>query len=86
MKKRRKEDGDMKAVNITRAVYKDIKRYDHKQMNEFLTRYYINGFNDGLNSAKIDYDVLKEVLLSVKGIGLVKADEVISKLKELEQE
>ena len=76
----------MKAVNITRAVYKDIKRYDHKQMNEFLTRYYINGFNDGLNSAKIDYDVLKEVLLSVKGIGLIKADAVINKLKELELE
>ena len=84
MKNRRKEDGEMKAVNITRAVYKDIKRYDHKQMNEFLTRYYINGFNDGLNSAKIDYDVLKEVLLSVKGIGLIKADAVINKLKELE--
>lgn len=84
MKNRRKEDGEMKAVNITRAVYKDIKRYDHKQMNEFLTRYYINGFNDGLKSAKIDYDVLKEVLLSVKGIGLIKADAVINKLKELE--
>ena len=84
MKKRRKEDGDMKAVNITRAVYKDIKRYDHKQMNEFLTRYYINGFNDGLDSAKIDYDVLREVLLSIKGIGAVKADAVINKLKELE--
>lgn len=74
----------MKKVNITRAVYKDIKRYDHNQMNEFLTKYYINGFNDGLNSAKIDYDVMKEVLLSVKGIGLVKADEVIRRLKELE--
>ena len=74
----------MKAVDITRAVYKDIKGYDHKQMNEFLTRYYINGFNDGLNSAKIDYDVLKEVLLSIKGIGTVKADAVINKLKELE--
>ena len=84
MKKRRKEDGDMKAVNITRAVYKDIKRYDHNQMNEFLTRYYINGFNDGLDSAKIDYDVLREVLLSIKGIGAVKADAVINKLKELE--
>ena len=84
MKKRRKEDGDMKAVNITRAVYKDIKRYDHNQMNEFLTRYYINGFNDGLASASIDYDVLKEVLLSIKGIGAVKADAVINKLKELE--
>lgn len=74
----------MKEVNITRAVYKDIKRYDHNQMNKFLTKYYINGFNDGLNSANIDYDVMKEVLLSVKGIGQVKADEVIRKLKELE--
>ena len=71
----------MKAVNITRAMYKDIKRYDHQQMNEFLTRYYINGFNDGLQSTEIDYDVLREVLLSVKGIGVVKADAVISKLQ-----
>ena len=74
----------MKEVNITRKMYKDIKRYDHNQMNKFLTNYYVNGLNDGLNSANIDYDVLKEVLLSVKGIGQVKADEVISKLKELE--
>lgn len=74
----------MKEVNITRKMYKDIKRYDHNQMNKFLTNYYVNGFNDGLNSANIDYDVLKEILLSVKGIGQVKADEVIRKLKELE--
>ena len=76
----------MKKVNITRAVYKDIKRYDHNQMNDFLTRYYINGFNDGLASASIDYDVLREVLLSTKGIGVVKAEAVINKLKELDKE
>ena len=76
----------MKKVNITRAVYKDIKRYDHNQMNDFLTRYYINGFNDGLASAKIDYDVLRDVLLSTKGIGAVKADAVINNLKEIEKE
>ena len=74
----------MKKVNITRAVYKDIKRYDHNQMNDFLTRYYINGFNDGLDSAQSDFDVLRDVLLSIKGIGAVKADAVINKLKELE--
>ena len=76
----------MKTVNITRSVYKDIKRYDHNQMNDFLTRYYINGFNDGLKSAKIDYDGLKKVLLEVKGIGVVKAEAVINKLKEIEKE
>lgn len=76
----------MKAVNITRATYKDIKKKDHQQMNEFLTRFYINGYNDGLKSAKIDYDVLNEVLLSIKGIGSVKAELIIEKLKEIEEE
>ena len=74
----------MRKLELTRKMYKDIKKKDHQQMNDFLTRYYINGFNDGLKSAKIDYDVLKEVLLSIKGIGAVKADAVINKLKELE--
>ena len=37
-------------------------------------------------SATIDYDVLKKVLLEVKGIGVVKADAVINRLKELDKE
>ena len=44
------------------------------------------GFDDGLASASIDYDVLKKVLLEVKGIGVVKADAVINRLKELDKE
>ena len=74
----------MKAVNITRSVYKDIKKKDHQQMNEFLTRFYINGYNDGFDDAVINYDLLREVLLSVKGIGVVRANTVIDKLKEME--
>lgn len=74
----------MKTFNLNRKVYKDLKKKDHQQMNDFMTALYKQGFDDGLKSASIDYEILKEVLLSVKGIGLVKADAVINKLKEME--
>ena len=33
----------------TREVYKTVKKYDHQQFDEFCTRVYTNGFNDGKN-------------------------------------
>ena len=76
----------MREFNLTRKVYKDIKKKDHQQMNDYMTALYKQGFDDGLASATIDYDVLKKVLLEVKGIGVVKAEAVINKLKELDKE
>ena len=76
----------MRKLELTRKVYKDIKKKDHQQMNDYLKNLYKLGFDDGLASARIDYDVLKKVLLEVKGIGLVKAEAVINKLKEIEKE
>ena len=76
----------MRKLELTRKVYKDIKKKDHQQMNDFLKTMYKLGFDDGLASATIDYDVLKKVLLEVKGIGVVKADAVINRLKELDKE
>lgn len=76
----------MREFNLTRKVYKDIKKKDHQQMNDYMTALYKQGFDDGLASATIDYDVLKKVLLEVKGIGVVKADAVINRLKELDKE
>lgn len=35
---------------INRTKYKDIKRYDHKQMEDFLTDVYKNGYVDGKES------------------------------------
>lgn len=35
---------------INRTKYKDIKRYDHKQMEDFLTDVYKNGYADGRSS------------------------------------
>lgn len=76
----------MRKLELTRKMYKDIKKKDHQQMNDYLKNLYKLGFDDGISSASIDYDVLKKVLLEVKGIGLVKAEAVINKLKEIEKE
>lgn len=76
----------MTDFNLNRKVYKDIKKKDHQQMNDYMTALYKQGFDDGLASASIDYDVLKKVLLEVKGIGLIKAEAVINRLKELDKE
>ena len=35
---------------INRTRYNDIKRYDHQQMEEFLTEVYKNGYADGKES------------------------------------
>ena len=76
----------MRKLELTRKVYKDIKKKDHQQMNDYLKKLYKLGFDDGLASASIDYDVFKKVLLEVKGIGVVKAEAVINRLKELDKE
>ena len=76
----------MRKLELTRKVYKDIKKKDHQQMNDYLKTLYKLGFDDGFASATIDYDVLKRVLLEVKGIGLIKAEAVINRLKELDKE
>ena len=76
----------MRKLELTRKLYKDIKKKDHQQMNDYMTALYKLGFDDGLASASIDYDVLNKVLLEVKGIGVVKAEAVIKKLKELDKE
>lgn len=76
---------------INRKVYKDIKKYDHKQMETFLTNVYKQGKADAieelaeermkdLERVQIDENELKAKLLGIKGIGEVKAAEIIKTL------
>lgn len=54
----------------TREVYKSVKRYDHKQFDEFCTRVYLNGFKDGRESVKgVDVSELLTAIGEVKGVG-----------------
>ena len=77
---------------INRTKYKDIKRYDHNQMEQFARSFYERGLKDGAAQAmakmesgrkQLDFDLLKKQLLLVKGIGAVKAEQIVSVVKEV---
>lgn len=53
---------------VNRNVYKQIKKYDHQQMEDFLTKVYQNGYKDGRDSGIAIEDVL-EAVKKTKGIG-----------------
>lgn len=59
----------------TRTVYKAVKKYDHRQFDEFCTRVYVEGYNDALEVAEKDSEPsvsIEEVLGAVekvKGVG-----------------
>lgn len=63
---------------LTRAQYKKIKKMDHGQMSDWVEVLYKNAFEDGRKSAEgLGETEMKEVLLSVKGIGEAKAAAII---------
>lgn len=73
---------------INRAKYKDIKRYDHSQMERFARSLYESGFKDGAaqvmeksNTRQMDFNMLNERLLTIKGIGIVKAEQIVKVVK-----
>lgn len=77
---------------INRTKYKDIKRYDHNQMEQFARSLYESGLKDGAaqvmaktesSKKQMDFDLLTEKLLSIKGIGTVKAEQIVSVVKEV---
>ena len=69
---------------INRTRYKDIKRYDHQQMDEFLTEVYKNGYADGKESVPgVELQDVEKALRDVKGIGPVVWNRIKERLAEL---
>lgn len=69
---------------INRTRYKDIKRYDHQQMEDFLTDVYKNGFIDGEASVTgVELQDVEAALKDVKGIGPVVWHRINERLVEL---
>ena len=59
--------------NITREVYKNVKKYDRQQFTEFCANLYKCGFQDGVDSVPgTDITQIYEAIESIKGIGPVK--------------
>lgn len=69
---------------INRTKYKGIKRYDHKQMEDFLTDVYKNGYADGKESVPgVELQDVEKALQDVKGIGPVVWNRIKERLAEL---
>ena len=69
---------------INRNRYKDIKRYDHQQMEDFLTDVYKNGFIDGQESVTgVELQDVEKALQGVKGIGPIVWNRIKERLAEL---
>ena len=69
---------------INRTKYKDIKRYDHQQMEDFLTDVYKNGYVDGKESVTgVELQDVEAALKDVKGIGPVVWNRIKECLAEL---
>ena len=69
---------------INRTKYKDIKRYDHQQMEDFLTDVYKNGDADGKESVTgVELQDVEKALQDVKGIGPVVWNRINERLAEL---
>ena len=77
-----------KDIVINRKQYQSIRKMDHNQMNLYLQEIYKNGYAEGVKSVPgIDIAEIKNVLLSVKGLGAKRVADILEALeKEFENE
>lgn len=73
-----------KMPEITREMYKSIKKYDRQQFTEFCTDLYGYGFQDGKESVPgVDIKEIYETIAATKGIGSKKLEEIKGRLEPL---
>lgn len=62
---------------ITREVYKGVKKFDRQQFQAFCHDLYVFGFEDGRASVPgMDVSKIYEVIAATKGIGTKKLEEI----------
>ena len=76
---------------ITRTVYKSVKKMDRMQFQNFCTSLYQYGFQDGKEEGRngehwIDLDKILEAVAKVKGIGPKKMEEIRERVNEMFEE
>lgn len=74
--------GKMKGFILNRKQYDRIRKMDHCQMTLWAETVYKSGYMDGQEAAeRLTSAEIREILLSVKGIGEKKADTIISAME-----
>ena len=66
---------------LNRKQYEAVKRMDRQQFNRFCESLYAQGKNS-VKRESLTSKEIKEVLLTVKGIGEKRAEEIVKKLEE----
>ena len=62
---------------ITREIYKGVKKYDRQQLANFCKDLYTFGYEDGRESVPgVDVEKICEVIAATKGIGPKKLAEI----------
>ena len=62
---------------ITREIYKEVKKYDRQQFQNFCADLYKFGIEDGRASVpEVDISQVYEAIASTKGIGPKKLEEI----------
>lgn len=82
----RNRKGEM--PELTRTVYKSVKKMDREKFQQFCVSLYRYGYDDGKEEARgkepeIDVERILEAVAAVKGIGPKKMAEVRERVKEL---
>ena len=69
---------------ITRDIYKGVKKFDRQQFTNFCTDIYKFGFEDGRESVPgVDVTKILEVIAATKGIGPKKLEEIKANIEEV---
>lgn len=77
-----------KDIVINRKEYQNIRKMDYNQMNLYIQSIYKSGYTDGVKSVPgIDIVEIKNVLLSIKGLGEKRVADILEVLeKEMKSE
>lgn len=71
---------------FTRKAYDKVKKMDHNTMHQYITEVYTRGYTEGKASVcTMSDDELKNVILSVKGVGEAKTASIVSAIREYEE-
>ena len=77
----------VKKYTLNRKTYRDVKKMDHQQMNQFCQNLYKAGHADGMKDTEgLTESEVREVILGVKGIGPKKAEDIVNALTAAQRE
>lgn len=69
---------------ISRKQYKEIKKMDRQQIENFLAKVYVQGYEDGTKDSEMaDFKIkLVQLLEKTKGVGPKTTEKILQTLKE----